>query len=61
MAMNSLEESAQLYGRLALSAHVHDDQQARELDDTVMRFQERVRVIRDMLVPPTEPEAVEVK
>jgi two-component system, chemotaxis family, protein-glutamate methylesterase/glutaminase len=61
MALNSLEESTQLYSRLALSAYAHDDQRAREFDEKVERFQERMRVIREMLVPASdqEPSAVE--
>jgi len=57
MAVNSLEESANLYSRLAVAAHVHDSERANELDETVMRFQDRIHVIRSMLVPVTEVEA----
>jgi hypothetical protein len=54
MVLNSLEESTQLYSRLALSAYAHDDKRAREFDEKVERFQERVRVIREMMLPASD-------
>jgi two-component system chemotaxis response regulator CheB len=51
MALNSLEESVQLYSRLAVSAYTHDDKRAHEFDKKVEHFQERMRVIREMMVP----------
>jgi two-component system chemotaxis response regulator CheB len=56
MALNSLEESTQLYSRLALSAYAHDDHRAHEFDEKVERFQERMRVIREMMVPAADLE-----
>jgi hypothetical protein len=54
MAVNSLEECAQMYNRLALSARVHGDQRAQDFNEKVQRFQERTRLIREMITSPFE-------
>jgi two-component system chemotaxis response regulator CheB len=54
MAVNSLEESTQMYSRLALSAHAHGDHRAQDFDEKVRRFQERTRLIREIILAPSE-------